>query len=218
NGVPVDVTPVRTDTLPQSADTPPLGTDTVAAPVPERRSAFITSYYRTEDGEFRVSAVRPAGEPDAPPPVSVMALLDSAALALPDTTSFELRDYKAKLTPDIIGRPSVGAEVGGYYGNGVYGGSYISLSDMLGNHNLMIAGSINGSLSDASVMTGYTFLKRRTNLSTQLWQVPLYRYLGSGYYPLPIGNREREVAANVFLRDVIRGGQVGLAYPFSTFR
>src|SRR5690606_2760326 len=53
NGVPVDVTPVRSDTLPQSADTPPLGTDTVAAPVPERRSAFITSYYRTEDGEFR---------------------------------------------------------------------------------------------------------------------------------------------------------------------
>jgi hypothetical protein len=148
----------------------------------------------------------------------VIALLDSAALALPDTTAFELRDYKVKLTPDVIGRPSIGAEVGGYYGNGVYGGSYISLSDMLGNHNMMLSGSINGSLSDASFFGAYTFLKRRTNLSAALWQVPLYRYLGGGFFPLDIGGEQREVAANIFLRDVIRGGQVGLSYPFSTFR
>src|SRR5690606_3860107 len=100
----------------------------------------------------------------APAPVSVMALLDSAAFALPDTSVFELREYRTKLTPDVIGRPSIGAEVGGYYGNGVYGGSYISLSDMLGNHNLMVSGSINGSLSDASFFGGYTFLKRRMNM------------------------------------------------------
>jgi outer membrane protein assembly factor BamA len=48
--------------------------------------------------------------------------------------------------------------------------------------------------------------------------VPLYRYLGGGYFPLQMGGTERQVAANVFLRDLIRGGQVGMSYPFSTFR
>ena len=180
--------------------------------------AFVSSLYRAPDGDFRRSATAPPGDPNAPAPVSVIALLDSAALALPDTSVFEMRDYKTKLTPDIIGRPSIGADVGGYYGNGVYGGSYISLSDMLGNHNLMVSGSINGSLSDASFFGGYSFLKHRTNLNMALWQVPLYRYLGGGYFPLNVGGEEREVAANIFLRDVIRGGQLGLAYPLSTFR
>ncbi|HEX6134649.1 MAG TPA: BamA/TamA family outer membrane protein [Longimicrobiales bacterium] len=206
--------PVAADSL-NGAPVEPATDSTVAVAQP---SAFVTSYYRTGAGGFRRSSVRPEGEPGAAAPVSVVALLDSAALALPDTTEFELRDYKAKLTADVIGRPSIGSEVGGYYGNGVYGGSYISLSDMLGNHNLMLAGSINGSLSDASFLGGYTFLKRRTNMSAAVWQVPLYRYLGGGYFPLDIGGQEREVAANVFLRDVIRGGQLGFAYPLNTFR
>ena len=61
-----------------------------------------------------------------------MAMIDSADAVLPDTTSFEHRDYKVKFTPDIVGRPTIGAQVGGNYGNGLYGGSYIALSDMLG--------------------------------------------------------------------------------------
>lgn len=197
--------------------------DTVmAAPVtdspPSAPGRFVSSYYRTTGGGFRPSGDAPPTESSARAPVSVVALLDSAALALPDTTSFELSDYKVKFTPDMIGRPSIGAEVGGYYGNGVYGGSYVSLSDMLGNHNILVSGSINGAISDASVFAGYTFLKRRANVGAALWQVPLYRYLGGGYFPLDVGGRERNVAANVFLRDVIRGGQLGLSYPFSTFR
>src|SRR5690606_30878566 len=51
-----------------------------------------------------------------------------------------------------------------------------------------------------------------------LWQVPLYRYLGGGYFPVEIGGELREVAANVFRRDVIRGAQLGFAYPLNTFR
>ena len=201
-----------------SAGTPLLADGMPQQTPGAQRPAFVSSYYRDPDGEFRRSALEMPGDPNAPPPVSVIALLDSAALALPDTSVFELRDYKVKLTPDVIGRPSIGAEVGGYYGNGVYGGSYISLSDMLGNHNLMVSGSINGSLSDASFFSAYTFLKRRMNMSAALWQVPLYRYVGGGYFPLDVGGEQREVAANIFLRDVIRGGQVGLSYPFSTFR
>jgi Tol biopolymer transport system component len=209
-----NVTPPDTSVATASAE--PL--EAPSREVTDAPTAFVSSYYRDAEGTFRRSDVAPRSETGAPAPVSVIALLDSAALALPDTSVFEMRDYKAKLTPDVIGRPSIGAEVGGYYGNGVYGGSYISLSDMLGNHNLLVSGSINGSLSDASFFGAYSFLKRRMNVGGALWQVPLYRYVGGGYFPLDIGGEQREVAANLFLRDVIRGGQLGLSYPFSTFR
>jgi outer membrane protein assembly factor BamA len=56
------------------------------------------------------------------------------------------------------------------------------------------------------------------NVNTAVWQVPIYRYLGGGYLPLMVAGRERLVAANVFLRDVIRGGELGLSYPFNTYR
>jgi hypothetical protein len=195
------------------------GAEGVAAAADTSRAAgLVASWYRDTDGVFRLSAAAPAGG-EVPAPVSVIALLDSAALALPDTAEFDFRGYRARLSADAIGRPSVGAEVGGgYYGNGLYGGTYVTFSDMLGNHNLLVAGSINGALSDASVYTGYAFLKRRANYSVSLWQVPLYRYMGGGYLPIVVKGEERIAAANVFQRDVIRGLELGISYPLSTFR
>ena len=61
----------------------------------------------------------------------------------------------------------------GYYGNGLHGGSFVSMSDMLGNHNLLLAGNINGSLSDAMFYGGYGFYKRRPNLGVSVQQLPL---------------------------------------------
>jgi WD40 repeat protein len=187
-----------------------------AAGVEER--GFVSSYYREPGGGFRASADAPPAQEGAAP-VSIVALLDSAAASLPDAADFEFRDYRVRFTADIVGRPSVGAEVGGgYYGNGLYGGSYVALSDMLGNHNILISGSINGTLSDASVYAAYQSLKRRANYGVAAWQVPLYSYMGGGYIPMQAGGQERVVAANVFRRDVIRGAQAGASYPFSTFR
>jgi hypothetical protein len=191
-------------------------TASAAADTSAAGRTFITSYYRAGDGSFRPSALAQAAEA-GPAPVSVSALLDSAALALPDTVGFEHRNYRVKFTADMIGRPSVGTQVGGYYGNGVYGGTYVSLSDMLGNHNLLLAGNISGSLSDASFFSAYTFLKRRANWSAAIWQVPLYRYLGGSLFEQDVNGQERVVAANVFQRDVMRAAQAGMSYPFSAF-
>jgi Tol biopolymer transport system component len=192
----------------------PLPADSIIRPPEGQRN----SYYRTPGGSFRLSASAPPAEA-GPPPVSVIALLDSAALALPDTSAFEFRDYKVRFSADMVGRPTIGAEVGGgYYGNGLYGGSFITLSDMLGNHNILVSGSVNGALSDASFFSAYSFLKTRANYGAALWQVPLYSYMGGGYMPIELRGQERVVAANVFRRDMIRGGQVGVTYPFSTFR
>ncbi len=172
------------------------------------------SYYRSGDG-FRPSDRLPEGT-TIPAPVSVMALLDSAEYALPDTADFTINEYKVRFSPDVIGRPTIGAQVGGYYGNGLYGGSYIALSDILGNHNILVAGSVNGSFSDATFFGGYNYLKTRTNFGIAASQVPLYSYAGPYYGLHP--ERDEVILVDQFIRDVYRSIDGVIAYPFSTYR
>ena len=206
---------VEPATVPSAPE--PTGPSAAQAELPPVSLAGASSFYRGEDG-FRPSdlSVAPAR---AGGPISVIALLDSAELALPDTLAFEHRDYRVKFTPDVVGRPTIGAQVGGHYGNGLYGGSYISLSDMLGNHNIVVAGNLNGSFSDAAFYSAYSFLKPRSNLGVAIMQQPLYRYLGGGdAIPVEIDGERREIAANVFTRDLVRSAQATMTYPFSTYR
>ncbi|HEX6938392.1 MAG TPA: BamA/TamA family outer membrane protein [Longimicrobiales bacterium] len=196
---------------------PPAASGTVLAAVDSvDQPTSSLSFYRSGN-DFRPSERLPEGAA-APAPISVMALLDSADFALPDTADFRITDYKVRFSPDIIGRPTIGAQVGGYYGNGVYGGSYISLSDMLGNHNILLAGSVNGSFSDATFFTGYNFLKRRANFGIALSQVPLYRYYGSFLGDIDLDGQAQTVVADQFVRDVYRSVDAVISYPFSTFR
>lgn len=182
----------------------------------DRTDRITRSFYRS-NGKIRPSADQPPNV-DRTPALSITAMMDTGTVALPDTAAFEFRDYKVKFTPDVVGRPTIGAQAGGYYGSGLYGGSYIALSDMLGNHNLVFAGNINGSFSDAQVVAGYAFMKTRANFSIVAQQMPLYRYYGGGYFDLPTENGQPEtVAANVFLRDVVRTVQGAVSYPFSQF-
>ncbi|MFW6089698.1 MAG: BamA/TamA family outer membrane protein, partial [Gemmatimonadota bacterium] len=190
--------------------------DSVAVAAGDVEDAFVNSYYRGDrDDDFRPSEVLPTAPETVEGPVSVLATLDSASYALPDTAAFQFRDYDVKFTPDIVGRPTIGAQVGGYYGNGVYGGSFIALSDMLGNHNILLSGNINGSFSDAMFFGSYGYLRRRANLGVSLLQVPIYRFVNWGPVELPSGD---DGLTQVFTRDVVRQAQAMVNYPFSTFR
>ncbi|HEX7048704.1 MAG TPA: BamA/TamA family outer membrane protein [Longimicrobiales bacterium] len=201
---------------PGTADSVVVASDTAAAE-PGITVTAGSSFYR-HGGAFRPSNEIPEGV-EAPEPISVMALLDSTEYVLPDTSDFDITDYNVKFAPDMIGRPTIGAQVGGYYGNGVYGGSFISLSDMLGNHNILVAGSINGSFSDAAFFGGYNFLKTRANYGISLMQQPLYRYGGPCCaVPVVIDGQPSIVDALQFQRDLIRVAQGVVSYPFSTFQ
>ena len=179
-------------------------------------SVAVTSFYRSENG-IRPSAKLPVNARDSGGPITVMALLDS--LAVPDTADFVVRDYSVQFTPDAIGRPTIGASVGnGSYGNGVFGGSSIALSDMLGNHNILAAGNINGSLADANVFLGYSFLKNRANWGVSVEQVPFYRYLGGGITTEVPGAGGAPAVVQAWQRHLIRSVHGVMSYPFSTFR
>jgi Tol biopolymer transport system component len=173
------------------------------------------SYYRVLDG-FRPSAAQPeSGEVVVRREVTVADLLADAHGGLPDTTSFENRDYELKLTPDVVGQPVIGAQVGGHFGNGVYGGSYILLSDILGDHNVLLWGQVAGSFDDAYILTQYTYLRERANVSMAYQQFPLYRFRGT----IPSFDDDNQpYYEDRFVRDVYRTLSTDLHYPLDIFR
>ncbi|MBC7791787.1 MAG: PD40 domain-containing protein [Anaerolineae bacterium] len=147
---------------------------TVVPPLADTDSALHSSVYRTPGG-FRPSADAPrAGEgTTGQGPITVAALLDSALFALPDTTKFKRYNYKVRFSPDYVARPEIGYARDNY-GRGVFGGTTIILSDLLGNHSLAFSGEVNGRISEARAFAGYTNLSRRLQFSTGLYQEPYF--------------------------------------------
>jgi hypothetical protein len=148
----------------------------------------------------------------------VRALLDSATLALPDTTEFTLKPYKVRFSADYIARPTVGYQRDNF-GRGFFGGTAVALSDILGNHTIVLSGAVNGRINEAQFLGVYVNQAHRLNWAAGLSQEPLYFYGGSSW--------ERQGSAGVpdsvdvftsrIRRFVIRDAFVESAYPFSRF-
>ena len=189
----------------------PSGTATV----PEARAG--ESVYRTPTGFRASSAPAGAGTPDstsAPAPVSVKTLLDSSP-ALPDTSEFTFKPYHTRYSADYIARPTIGYERDNF-GRGFFGGTAISLSDMLGNHTLAFAGSVNGRLAEAQVLAAYLNQAHRLNWLVGGSQTPYYFYLptpvqttgASPYDYIQTAKIERFIVRDVFAASY---------YPFNRF-
>ncbi len=174
------------------------------------------SIYRTPSGFRSSSEVVRSGDTTRPvEPVSIAALLDSATYSLPDTSEFTLKQYRTKFTPDYVARPSIGYARDNF-GRGFFGGSAISLSDILGNQQLIFAGYVNGRISEAQILAAYANLSRRINWAVGLSQDPYYFLEPSEILP---GD---EVGENVFVtnirRLVVRSAFGSAYYPLSRFQ
>ncbi|MFN2572767.1 MAG: BamA/TamA family outer membrane protein [Gemmatimonadales bacterium] len=183
------------------------------------RSDESASIYRASGG-FRPSAnPQPAESSAVPAPVTVRALLDSATLALPDTNEFTFRPYKMRFTADYVVRPTVGYQRDNF-GRGFFGGSAIALSDILGNHSVVIAGAINGRISEAQFLGVYVNQSRRFNWATGFSQDPMYFYGGSDWSrvenPDSPGD-SLDVFSTRIRRFVVRDAFAESYYPFSRF-
>ena len=194
--------------------------DTGEAPAGTGPEDMPSSFFLTEEG-FRRSDFGPDALAFEDPnriysEISVAALLDSATLALPDTSTLRFTDYSVSLTPDYVGRPTFGAQAGGFYGNGIYGSSFVSLSDMLGNHNMIVGGAIQGSFDNAQLFTSYAYLKNRLNFGVAFQQFPFFRFIGTQFGPVP-GTDGDVGEFNVFQRDQFRSVETIAQYPLSSF-
>jgi len=172
------------------------------------RTGEPTSTYRGAAGT-RQSSVLPTSEAvqDLPPSVAV---LDADPLfGLPDSSRFKERPYRASFHPDYIADPSVGYG----QGYGTFGGTAFVFSDLLGNHNLAVAGNVYGRLSDASVFVGYANLSHHLQYTTGISQEPVYVPLE--YRPETDGNVIRYQTN--YLRYVMRNLFLVGQYPFNRF-
>ena len=148
---------------------------------------------------------------DLPPSIGV--LMSDPVYGLPDTSRFKEHPYHATFHPDYIADPSVGYTPN--YGT-FAGGTAFVFSDLLGNHQLAIAGNVYGRLSDASVFLGYANLSRRWQYTTGVSQDPIYIPVQGGIGPVP-GNPNAERFQTQYLRYVIRNVFLSGQYPFSRF-
>jgi len=176
------------------------------------------SIYRTPNG-FRSSSEltpRPGDTAAVAPPVSIAALLDSASYNLPDTSEFSVKDYRVHFTPDYVARPSIGYARDNF-GRGFFGGTAVSLSDILGNHQLIFAGYVNGRISEAQVLAAYANLSHRINWVTGISQEPYYFY-----EPSTLRVNEPVQGLNTFVtnvrRLVVRSAFGQAYYPISRFQ
>jgi Tol biopolymer transport system component len=176
------------------------------------------SIYRGAQG-FRSSEQLGRGADSAraaTPPVSITALLDSATLNLPDTSEFTIRGYNVRFSPDFVARPSIGYTRDNF-GRGFFGGSAISLSDILGNHQLVFAGYLNGRLAEAQVLAAYANLSRRMNWAVGVSQEPYY-FLEPSEIRVGEPTEDENTFVTNIRRLVVRSVFTQAYYPFSRFR
>ena len=201
-----------------SAGAPAAAPDSARAETPAAPGVGVGgSLYRSNEG-FRSadSLAAPDSVSVARGPVSITALLDSATLNLPDTTEFSERPYRVRYGVDYVARPSIGYTRDNF-GRGVFGGSAIQLSDMLGNNQMVFAGYVNGSLVESQIFAAYANLSRRLNWAVGLSQEP-YFFLE----PSEIVQGQPSPVENTFIthirRIVVRQAFAQASYPFSRFR
>jgi hypothetical protein len=155
-----------------------------------------------------------AAVPDTAKSVSIVALLDSAEIGLPDTSRFRIAAYHVRLQPDFSARPSI-AYTPDSFGRTVFGGTTLVLSDMLGNNHIAIAGEINGRVSEARAFLGYTNLAHRLQFSTGLSQSPYYFLSSDSIATTPI--KEIALESQQITTYVARQAFGVTAYPFNRF-
>lgn len=192
-------------------------------PVPPRDTATTAgssgggAIYISPDGRRR-QADSLGVIPDSlrpPPMVSIQALNDSALIGLPDTSSFTERPYHVSFSPDFVARPSIGYTRDNF-GRGVFGGTAISLTDMLGDHQLLFSGYINGRIEEAQVLAAYSNISRRLNWAAGVQQEPYFFYQGSGVFAVP--DSPENVLRTEVRRIVLRSAFGQASYPISRFR
>ena len=174
------------------------------------RAGEPTSTYRAPTGS-RQSSLLPSQEMVADLPPSIGVLMSDPVYGLPDTSRFKEHPYHATFHPDYIADPSVGYTPN--YGT-FSGGTAFVFSDLLGNHQLAVAGNVYGRLSDASVFLGYANLSRRWQYTTGVSQDPIYIPITGGVQPL---SQTTERFQTTYLRYVIRNVFLSGQYPFNRF-
>lgn len=182
---------------PRARRTTPFRGETTSVPTVARREGFLGA--QPGDSTYR-------------PPVSVAQLLDSATIGLEDSLEIREEEYRARLHPDYVARPSIGYAPDSY-GRNVFGGTTVVLSDLLGDHRLGFAAEVNGRWDEARLFAAYSRLAGRLQYSGGVSQAPFY-FLSDDRITEADGRRFEEQEITTYL---VRQAFASTWYPFSRF-
>lgn len=189
--------------------------DSTGAAIPAAPPSTGGSFYRGQRG-FRAADSVPTRDSTSPAPMTVRQILATDTIALPDTAEFSEHRYHVKFTPDYVAPPSLGYTRDNF-GNGVYGGTTVILSDLLGDRNLIFSGYVNGHITEASILAAYGVQRSRINYIVGVQQQP-YFYLA----PSAITVDSPGVGLNTYYENVrriiFRSAFAQASYPFNRFR
>jgi hypothetical protein len=167
-----------------------------------RTLASSRSLYRGPEGVRSSDSLPDRGERDTSI-VTVNQMLDSADLALPDPTRFREGPYRVSFEADYVARPSIGFAQDNF-GRGLFGGTTVIMSDLVGNNRLGFTAQVNGRIQDAIFQAQYTNLSRRLQYSTSISQFPFFFFNGREVQPVGGGVfQETQSLARFVLRDAI---------------
>lgn len=181
-----------------------------------------SSTYRSATGS-RQSDSTPPPDSAHSAPLSIRTYLDSAEIGLPDTAEFTFRGYHTRFTPDFVARPSIGYSRDNF-GRGLFGGSAVSLSDILGNKTLVFSAAVNGRIAEAQALAVFVNQSKRLTWAAGAQQSPIYFWAPSSL--TTIENPDTPTIPNDSLlqqtfrirRFVVRDLFAQAAYPFNRFR
>jgi hypothetical protein len=130
--------------------------------------------------------------------------------------------YKPKFGLDYIGNTGVGVQTGGVYGTGVAGGVNGIFSDMLGDHQLYGALSLNGEIYDLAGQFAYLNQQHRFNWGASVSHVPYLSGAQYLFYDTLVTKAGDSLPALNYSLDLLRTFQDQFslygAYPFSTIQ
>jgi hypothetical protein len=149
------------------------------------------------------------------PPVTrtggdVMAFTREPTFGLPTNQKFTTEPYKAKLSLDYVGQPTVGLSTGPL-GTFVGGGVSFLFSDILGNHTVGAVLQVNGRFEDFGGIVGYENRKHRWAWGAEIEQIPYV----TGGFSAGLDQTGRYVEVTDLFRETDRTLQTYIAYPFS---
>ena len=128
------------------------------------------------------------------------------------------KPYKPKFKLDYISNIGVGIGTSSMYGTGMMGGISMIFSDMLGQHQLFAAASLNGEVYDFGAYAAYFNQKHRLGWGASLSHIPYTSYYQGVYKDtLEINNNLIPVDRYSIYTIRMFEEKVGLytAYPFS---
>ncbi len=172
----------QTDTSGAAPPTAPARSELTSR---RQKEIDLASLYPPED------RARPAEGPQPAP----------SHLGLPDSSTFEVSRYKLRFTQDFLAGGAAFASNVGFAGQ-----TALAFSDILGNHNIVVAANVYGSITDSEFLLAYENLKNRTNYGVSLFQ---YRNDFLVYTAQDNANFETQI---------YRGAEVIFSRPFSRFR